>query len=577
MIGGHTGKRQSAWSAALHGIPAAGFDPRLARPAHARAPADRRRRLIAAAVAIAGAGLFGGAVAASWTAILAWWATVLIVGASLLVVYPFLLRITAGRDPICLGVAASVLAFTEVRDEPALSLAIWVLGSAVYQAVLRRPLKAALFWTGVSTIAAALFLSTVALLRDLGSPDALNYALGVGLLLAVHIGLSVLHQGLHHIRATDSPQNQIRWNRMGVLWAINIAITWVGAAADAFSDHGYHLVGTSMSAVSVASLEVVCLMVHSLTLRMKLQEIGVKLQVVLDAAHELPWSDVPHPLSRVGTFASVAVPGDAMAIQREPAGANQIGAQFDFPDGRTEHIVVTRAASLGSFSRLEERVLSGLAHMASTTMHVDHGMQRLQAKAATDELTGLANYRAFLDALSLAEAVQDPVSGVAILYIDVDGLKSVNDAYGHDVGNELLVEIAARMRGALRDGDTVARVGGDEFAAILANGITAKDADGIRRRVESEIGRPLRLAGQWFTPSVSIGIAYSSFVDAKIDDLVIASDRDMYKRKMAKEDITSVDGERFTDPLPDPLPDPLATAQSDNAAAYGAAEASRAG
>lgn len=514
-----------------------------------RAPRTSAQRTYIAVVELVGISLMVAAIVASWPGLLASWGTIVLVTASLMVVSPFVLRLTTGRDPVFLGVNASILAFIDVGHPSALTLAIWACSAVAYQCMLRRPLKVTLLLTGTLAISSAMLLSSVAVLGSFGIPTVLSYPLAVGVYLLVHTGLVRINQQLHRTRATDATGSRMRWKRWGMLWSVNAVIAWVGIGTQAFSARGLALPGTSMSAFSVASLAVVALVVHSLTLRLRLRQISLKMNVVLDAAHELPWQDGPHPVERVGILAAVAVPGHKVSVQPEPAGPNQIDARIDFPDGHSEYVVVTRSTAHGAFSRLEERVLSGLAHMASTTMHVDHGMRRLEARAATDELTGLSNYRAFLEALPRAGDVPAEAGGVAILYIDVDGLKAVNDEHGHEVGNELLVEVARRMRSALRDGDTIARVGGDEFAVILANGINAKDAENIRQRVGHEIGRPLWLAGRLIAPSASVGIAHSPAADAKIGELVIASDRDMYKRKMAKQGVIGVEGESFFGPM----------------------------
>ena len=172
--------------------------------------------------------------------------------------------------------------------------------------------------------------------------------------------------------------------------------------------------------------------------------------------------------------------------------------------GRLEGVLSVSSRSGPLTDNLFEQ-LKGVGRLTELALSNARANEAREAQAATDELTGLQNRRGF-DRLLVDRPGR---SGFAILSIDVDDLKSVNDTLGHGAGDELLVTVASTLNGLLRRGDVMARVGGDEFAAICfeSNSAAARDvADRMIRALdEMEIaGRPVR---------VSIGVAAGASCD----------------------------------------------------------------
>jgi diguanylate cyclase (GGDEF)-like protein/PAS domain S-box-containing protein len=155
--------------------------------------------------------------------------------------------------------------------------------------------------------------------------------------------------------------------------------------------------------------------------------------------------------------------------------------------------------------------------------------EQLVRQALHDPLTGLANRALFGDRLenALARAVR-PATMVAVLVVDLDGFKDVNDSLGHDAGDDLLTIVAARLQGHTRAGDTVARLGGDEFVVLLED----TDAAGAIRVAElllEALVRPVMLRDRTITPTASIGIALAAGEDG--DALLRNADLAMYAAK----------------------------------------------
>jgi diguanylate cyclase (GGDEF)-like protein len=154
-------------------------------------------------------------------------------------------------------------------------------------------------------------------------------------------------------------------------------------------------------------------------------------------------------------------------------------------------------------------------------------------EARTDELTGLANRRAFDERLARATAARPPEGRLAVLAIDLDDFKAVNDTLGHHYGDELLRLVAPRLRQVVRSEDTVARLGGDEFAVLLA-GADAERAAQVAERLRAGFRRPFRLGPRAQTVSVSVGIAVAPDDGQEPVELLQHADLEMYETKRGR-------------------------------------------
>ncbi len=149
--------------------------------------------------------------------------------------------------------------------------------------------------------------------------------------------------------------------------------------------------------------------------------------------------------------------------------------------------------------------------------------------ATHDALTGLPNRRTIIERIDDALAHAEPGGQVAVLFVDVDRFKVVNDLYGHEVGDRVLVEVADRLRGALDDGDEVARLGGDEFLVVTPRGDTA-GIDRLDRRIEAAVGPQVDVGHRTLPISVSIGAA-SARSPMTATRLISNADAAMYRAK----------------------------------------------
>ena len=160
--------------------------------------------------------------------------------------------------------------------------------------------------------------------------------------------------------------------------------------------------------------------------------------------------------------------------------------------------------------------------------------EQLAYQAAHDGLTGLANRSVFHERLNQALARGRACGrAVGVLYVDLDLFKPVNDAFGHGAGDTLLVEVAARLCSVIRLADTVARMGGDEFAVLMEDLADAAAAQMVADRILADMARPLRLGDHEVSIGASIGIAFSRNSADQVDELVRDADLAMYQVKNA--------------------------------------------
>lgn len=160
----------------------------------------------------------------------------------------------------------------------------------------------------------------------------------------------------------------------------------------------------------------------------------------------------------------------------------------------------------------------------------------LQQQAFSDPLTGLANRALFRNRLEHAFARRQRTGeGIHVLFLDLDGFKRLNDSLGHAAGDELLAEVSRRLRTCVRAADTVARMGGDEFAILLGTSRSREDGEVMARRVSDVLEAPFPLGGKTVSITASIGVT-STAHGADAEELLRNADLAMYGAKQRGKD-----------------------------------------
>ncbi len=208
------------------------------------------------------------------------------------------------------------------------------------------------------------------------------------------------------------------------------------------------------------------------------------------------------------------------------AGAHPVGAPVTHADGR-------RLVLEGTFTNLVHEEAVGAWVLALHDVTAQHALaEQLSHQALHDPLTALANRALFTDRLAHALQPRGEATPTTVLSLDLDDFKNVNDTRGHSVGDRLLVVVADRLRGTLRPSDTVARVGGDEFAVLLdhTDGGAARD---LAERILEALSTPIEVEDTVWVVRGSIGIATARPGETTTEDMLRHADVAMH---WAKED-----------------------------------------
>ncbi|BDP44042.1 hypothetical protein DAETH_40110 (plasmid) [Deinococcus aetherius] len=195
-------------------------------------------------------------------------------------------------------------------------------------------------------------------------------------------------------------------------------------------------------------------------------------------------------------------------------------------------------ARLSEEARQRVGVLSAQTREAWARREAEHARRQAEALARLahhDALTGLANRAAFGEALkeAAARARAGERPPFAVLFVDLDGFKAVNDSFGHAAGDDLLVGVAHALRGAVPGGDLVARLGGDEFAVLAPSARTHDEAEVLARRLADALGRSLQVSGGEVGVTASIGVSVCPEDGGDGPTLLHHADLAMYEAKRA--------------------------------------------
>lgn len=209
--------------------------------------------------------------------------------------------------------------------------------------------------------------------------------------------------------------------------------------------------------------------------------------------------------------------------------AGDLNARIEVSDARDEIDAVIMGTNLLAedlqiiYAELEQRV-------AARTQQLHDAHREMQLMAMTDPLTGLSNRSAFADALSDAqETGHNGSQRPAILLLDMNGFKAINDSLGHTIGDMVLETVARRISGAVREQDMVARMGGDEFAILLHN-VTPSMATSIGNRVLAALDSPMEIDGEHLRCGASMGLRMAE-AGQSAQNLMMEADIAMYESK----------------------------------------------
>lgn len=211
---------------------------------------------------------------------------------------------------------------------------------------------------------------------------------------------------------------------------------------------------------------------------------------------------------------------------------NWLGVTLASPQGISGALLVLRQGEQRPYNSEDLQLLQFVSTQVAAAIERQLMLERLQRSAFYDPLSGLPNRALFHDRMQSALLRARREQGLlALLFIDLDRFKEVNDEFGHTTGDLLLEKVARRLESGVRACDTLARIGGDEFAILLEGMDLPNQADVVVEKIRRAFLLPFDLAGRRFTITPSIGIAHYPLHGSDEKQLLIHADQAMYRNK----------------------------------------------
>ncbi|WP_084698667.1 putative bifunctional diguanylate cyclase/phosphodiesterase [Muricoccus aerilatus] len=207
--------------------------------------------------------------------------------------------------------------------------------------------------------------------------------------------------------------------------------------------------------------------------------------------------------------------------------AREIGARKE-----AERLLEQKSLELFALNRNLAQLNASLEQrVQERTLELDRERHRAQEQAYRDPLTGLANRLVLQKHLQQAACSGEASSNVAVLYLDLDGFKAVNDSLGHPIGDELLCAVSARLRQCVRESDLVARIGGDEFVVLQMEAPQPRAGTDLAERLIRAVQAPFSIQSHQILIGTSIGIATASTASAEANSMLRDADIALYVAK----------------------------------------------
>ncbi len=411
-------------------------------------------------------------------------------------VFPLVLLRPGGDVEI--GFDAAVLVALGVVLPHAQALVLWSIAGILSQVVSSKRLWARMFNAGLVVLVGGLTLATMSRIGGLGHTSAREFfAVLAG--AAMYFTADWLITGLS--LALESGE---RWRLLLFDRDLPVSMVWFLG----ISSIGYLAVllprALPLWTLSLLTVPTVAMLVAARAVR-RASEHQVRLSALLDAAKSSQLAESPSALLDTLTgHARRVLRSSHAAIRSAPPAEEEIGIRIGAEDGRW---LVCAPRSAQPYDRADRRALAALATIVEESLVRMRMATEMTTLATSDPLTGLANRTVFRQRIATALEQRRPGKHVAVLFCDLDDFKPVNDRFGHEGGDAVLLTMADRLSHCVREGDTVARLGGDEFALLLQNLDDPKEAIRVAERVVAAAAEPILLAGRALPIGVSVGVA----------------------------------------------------------------------
>jgi diguanylate cyclase (GGDEF)-like protein len=398
------------------------------------------------------------------------------------------------------------------------------IAAFVSRLVTRRPLVRVVFNTGMVITAAGLAVGAARLIGGEGStqPRVLS-----GLVLGAAVFLIVNAVSVSAVLAVV--EGESFWGSLAdglgfrlLVWAATVAIGLLaGLAGSAYSW------GLLFALLPMGVLQIV--LSGSLQARHDRERLDGLLRTALQAHASMEPADVEEAIM---ASARQLLQCREARISDVPPGPEELGSVLPGHRYPERWLVVSERRGLQPFGPHDAKLLDALVAVGSSALDNAALVEQLKHEAFHDALTGLPNQLLFEETVGLALAERrQPERKQAVFVLDLDRFKRVNDSLGHPAGNELLREVARRLTGAVRGGDMVARMSGDEFTVLVTGLRSTSEAAFVAEKVMAVFRAPFVIAGQELYVTPSLGIAVAPEDGTRPSILLKNADTAMYRAK----------------------------------------------
>jgi diguanylate cyclase (GGDEF)-like protein len=397
-----------------------------------------------------------------------------------------------------IGFDAAVLVALGVLLPHSQALVLWSIAGILSQVISSKRLWARMFNAGLVILVGGLALVTMSRVGGLGHTSARElFAVLAG--AAMYFIADWLVTGLSLALESGEPWRKLLFDRdlpVSMVWFLGISCI------------GYLAVllprALPMWTVSLLTVPTLAMLVAARAVR-RASEHQVRLSALFDAAKSAQGAESPSALlDSLTGHARRVLRSTHAAIRTTPPTEEEIGIRIGADDGRW---LVCAPRSAQPYDRADRRALAALATIVEESLVRMRMATEMTTLATSDPLTGLANRTVFRQRIATALEQRRPGKHVAVLFCDLDDFKPVNDRFGHEGGDVVLLTMANRLSRCVREGDTVARLGGDEFALLLQNLDDPLEATRVAARVVAAAAEPIYLAGRALPIGVSVGVA----------------------------------------------------------------------
>ncbi len=428
--------------------------------------------------------------------------------------------ISRGETNLTLGVSATALFASDVTRQSTI-LPIWgVLVALSYLAFHRDDETWGLFRAAIQILGGAALLR-VAQVADVGFGPFDRVFAGLASYFVVITVLELLRRGISP-EADEGRALRLRWTWTFVVGLAAFYIGCVLAAARWLE------AGDRLPLVPSFVVVMVGLVAIGVGQAMRIRELHRSVQALSGASAAMPWR-AEEIEDALGLWGKQGLRAEAVRVQDEPGARRDVSVPL--ADGR--QVVAQRSSGDLPFTHVERHVLEALANMANTSRRESTHLDELRDRANTDGLTGLPTYTYFREVLAEVSRSRRPGESIAIVFIDLDGFKEINDRFGHIAGDTAIQVLAGRLIRHTQDTRSVTRYGGDEFAVLVRDVVDYAALTEECARLTSLVSEPILVGQSTMRLRASIGSALSSSPDDNLEELVRAADQQMYQRKRA--------------------------------------------